>query len=95
MQSIQGVPNDKCELTIFVVEHSSVTGVSSRRVLSSDLHAFLTSQNIKKQLEQQLMVEQVNPKLKMTSQQINRILAQPPAGYFYTWDFAYVNTNIS
>jgi len=89
LQSIQGVPHDKCELTIFVVEHSSVTGVSSRRVLSSDLHAFLTSQNIKKQLEQQLMVEQVNPKLKMTSQQINRILAQPPAGIDpIVWDQA-------
>lgn len=79
VQSISSLPNDKCEVTIYITEQSAVTG-QTRRVLASELARFLLQQNYATQLKQQLAVESCQPRAAWTPEQISNLLANPPAG---------------
>lgn len=79
IESIRHLPADKCEMTIYVTEQSTVTG-ATRRVFASELHKFLSQNNMKQQLQQQLAMETCVPRVAMTPEQINCILSNPPAG---------------
>lgn len=79
IESIRNLPNERCEVTIYVSEMSSITG-STRRVFAHELHNFLQQANMRQQLEQQLAMETCVARVAMSSQQINRLLSQPPAG---------------
>jgi len=79
VHSISSLPNDKCEVTIYITEQSAVTG-QTRRVLASELARFLLQQNYATQLKQQLAVESCQPRAAWTPEQVSNLLSNPPAG---------------
>ena len=82
IQSITSLPNNKCEVTMYVTEQSPVTG-QTRRVLASELYRFLQQTNYAQQLKQQLAVESCQPRAAWTAEQVSNLLANPPAGESY------------
>jgi len=79
IESIEALPDDKCEVNIYVNEQSTVTG-ATRRVFATELHKFLQQNNIKQQLQQQLAMEGCVARVAMSAEQINQLLSNPPAG---------------
>lgn len=66
-------------MTIYVSEQSTTTG-AVRRVLASELYRYMQQTNIQQQLKQQVLMEACVPRVTMSAEQIERILANPPAG---------------
>ena len=79
IESISELPNDKCQVCIYVTEKSGVTG-ATRRIFASELFNFMEQANVKQQLQQQLAMDECLAKVAMSPEQVDKLLSQPPAG---------------
>ncbi|XP_057314054.1 nucleoporin p54-like isoform X1 [Hydractinia symbiolongicarpus] len=75
VDGVRSLPSDRSEVVIYVVERQ--TNGSTRRILATELYAFLSQDNIKNQLKT-MGVENLVAKTTFTESQLKQFLDTPP-----------------
>ncbi|XP_064637552.1 nucleoporin p54-like [Lineus longissimus] len=78
VDGLKPLPDDKAELIIYVLERHPIG--TTRRIPATELNSFLIQSNIASQLQSQLAVETVIPKMGFSEEQLKQYLDTPPAG---------------
>jgi len=77
VDGVRSLPGDKCEVIIYLVERQA--NGTSRRILATELYAFLSQANCQNQMTQ-LGVENMVAKTALSESQLKQFLDTPPIG---------------
>jgi nuclear pore complex protein Nup54 len=69
----------RAELIIYIMERQPIG--TTRRIPAMELNGFLIQSNIATQLQSQLAIETVIPKMGFSEEQLKQYLDTPPAGW--------------